>query len=86
MQAAKVIAKANATLKHPALNGWRLLLVQPLGVEDIDDGEPQLVIDDLGSAVGDRVIITSDGAAVREMMGIDSTPVRYAIIGIDDRE
>lgn len=85
MQSAKVIAKANATMKHPALNGWRLLLVQPLGAKDDADGDPQLVIDNLGSALGDRVIITADGAAVRDIMGMDDTPVRYAIIGIDDK-
>ena len=84
MQSAKVIAKANATMKHPALDGWRLLLVQPLGINGDDDGEPQLVIDSLGSSIGDRVIVTSDGASVREAMGRDDTPVRYAIIGIDD--
>lgn len=84
MQLGKVYGKANATVKSPALKGWRLLLVQPLKTDGTPDEFPFLAIDYLGSRVGDTVMITTDGAAVREMMKSDQTPVRYAIIGIQD--
>lgn len=84
MQRAKVIGRATATVKHPALAGWRMLVVQPLLVDGGPDGDPLIAIDDLGSPLGSDVIITSDGAGVREMMGTDNTPVRWAVIGQPD--
>ncbi len=84
MQLARVHGKATATVKAPALKGWRLLLVQPLMVDGSPDGFPMLAIDNLGSSVGDTVLLTTDGAAVKDIMKSDASPVRYAIIGIED--
>jgi ethanolamine utilization protein EutN len=85
MNHARVIGHATATVKHPSLNGWRLLVVQPLDIQGQPDGEPLLAIDQsLGSGRGDEVMLTSDGKAVREMMGTDNTPVRWAVLGVLD--
>lgn len=84
MQLALVIGHATSTVKHPALNGWRMLLTQPLNAAGQPDGDPVLAIDDLGGRRGDRVILTSDGKAVREMMKSDQTPVRWAVLGLAD--
>jgi ethanolamine utilization protein EutN len=84
MQLASVIGRTNATIKHPALSGWRLMIVQPLTMAGGDDGEPQIAIDRLGCSVGDEVMITADGAAIRDFMGRVDTPVRFAVIGIKD--
>lgn len=84
MQLAQVIGRVTATVKHHSLSGWKLFLVQPLGVGNAPDGDPLIAIDNLGSRRGDMVMITSDGASVREMMGTNETPVRWAILGIAD--
>jgi ethanolamine utilization protein EutN len=84
MQLGRVIGRATATVKHPTLAGWRLLVVQPLDIRGAADGEPLLAIDQLGGGRGDRVILTSDGKAVREMVGSNNTPVRWAVIGLAD--
>jgi ethanolamine utilization protein EutN len=84
MQLGTVVGHATATVKHPSLSGWRLLVVQPLDNRGGADGEPLLVIDDLGAGRGDRVIITSDGAAVRDMVGSNKTPIRWAVLGLAD--
>lgn len=84
MQLARVVGRATATVRHPSLQGWRLLLVQPLDANGGADGEPQLAIDDLGSAKSDVVLVTTDGAAIRTMVGSDNTPLRWAVIGIPD--
>ena len=84
MNLAKVIGTTTATVKHPSLNGWRMLVVQPLLVDGGEDGEPLVAVDDLGSRVGEDVIITSDGAAVREALGTDCTPVRWMVIAQPD--
>ena len=86
MQFATVLGHATSTVKHPTLAGWKLLVVQPLDAAGGVDGTPVLAIDDLGARRGDRVILTSDGKGVRELMKSDNTPVRWAVIGIADEE
>jgi ethanolamine utilization protein EutN len=85
MQLAKVVGRATATVKHETLAGWRMLLVQPLDAGGKADGDPQLAIDNLGSRLADTVMLTTDGSAVRDIVGKDNTPIRWAIIGIADQ-
>ena len=61
-----------------------MLLVQPLDVKGAADGAPQLVIDNQGGGIGDTVMISSDGKAAREMVGSDTTPARWHVMGIID--
>jgi ethanolamine utilization protein EutN len=84
MQLAKVVGRATATVKHETLAGWRMLLVQPLDAAGEADGDPQLAIDGLGSRKTDVVMLTTDGAAVRDIVGKENTPIRWAVIGIAD--
>jgi len=84
MQLGDVIGTATATVKHPSLKGWKLLLVQLLGVNDALDGEPILVLDSLGAGVGARVIASNDGAGVQNLIGTKATPARWFVAGIAD--
>ena len=84
MNLARVIGHATATVKHPALQGWRMLVAQPLDINERPDGVPLIVVDQQGAGRGDVVMITSDGASVRDMMGTKNTPVRWAVIGLRD--
>jgi ethanolamine utilization protein EutN len=85
MQIARVIGQTVATVKHPSMQGWRLLLVQPLTADGKEDGEPVLAIDNLGAGADDLVIASSEGGAAREMMGKKDSPVRWFVMGIRDR-
>ena len=84
MQVGRVVGRATATIKHPSMNGWRLLIVQPLDAKGGPDGEPQLAIDSLGAGIGDDVMFTTDGSEVRNWVGSNNTPIRYAVIGLPD--
>lgn len=84
MNLATVLGHATATLKHPSMNGWRILVVQPLDIAGGPDGEPLLALDNLGGGKGDTVILTSDGGAVSDLLGRKDSPVRWAVIGIAD--
>jgi ethanolamine utilization protein EutN len=84
MQLGQVVGHAVATVKHPSMQGWRLLLVQPLGAQGQADGEPILAIDKLGAGSGSRVIVTSEGGAVRQVMGANNSPVRWMVLGMCD--
>jgi ethanolamine utilization protein EutN len=84
MQLARVVGHAVSTVKHPSLQGWRLLLVQPLTPDNKEDGEPMLAIDNLGANLAARVIISNDGAAARELVGVRNSPARWFVMGIQD--
>jgi ethanolamine utilization protein EutN len=85
MQFGRVLGAATATIKHPSLKGWRMLVVRLLMHDGVSaDGAPVLVVDAHGAAPGSRVLITSDGQAARELLGCDQTPVRWTVMGICD--
>ncbi|HID78055.1 MAG TPA: ethanolamine utilization protein EutN [Planctomycetaceae bacterium] len=82
---ARVIGTATATVKHPSMGGWKLLIVQPLLADGrTPDGDPVLAVDALGAGKGETVIITSDGRGTRELLESETTPVRWSTIGIPD--
>lgn len=87
MLKAKVVGSATSTLKHSSLAGRRMLLVQAFGPDGVTpDGEPMIAVDTCcGAGRGDEVMITSDGRSAREMLAADNTPVRWTVIGINDR-
>jgi ethanolamine utilization protein EutN len=84
MQIGLVVGHAVSTTKHPTLQGWRLLVVQPLGSDDRADGEPILAIDHLGAGAGARVVMCNDGAEARAMVGAKNSPARWFVMGLAD--
>jgi ethanolamine utilization protein EutN len=84
MQLGKVIGHATATIKHRSLNGWRLLLVQPLDSAKRSEGDPLLVLDSVGAGAGDTVVLTSDGKGARELVAAKNSPARWFVMGIVD--
>ena len=85
MQVGVVVGTATSTVKHSSMRGWKLLIVQPYGVDGATpDGEPVIAIDALGAGCGERVLISSDGKGTRAMLKVEATPVRWSVIGIED--
>lgn len=84
MQLGRVVGQAVATVKHPTLQGWRLLLVQMLNANGGPDGDPVLAVDNLGARMDDIVILTNDGKGTRQMVGSNNTPARWMILGLRD--
>ena len=80
----RVEGSAISTIRHPSLQGWRLLICQPVNDRNEPDGLPILCLDDLGAGIGQRVVATSDGKSVREKVGDPSSPARYIVIAILD--
>ena len=86
MQSARVIGHATATLKHPSLNGWKLIVLQPLDINNEPDEFPQIAIDPLGARRGDYVFFTSDTKYIQELTGRKDSPIRFSVQGILDEQ
>ncbi len=85
MHLARVIGTATATIKHPTLQGAKLLVVQPyLADGRTPDGDPLLAVDSVGAGRGETVMITRDGRHAREWLKTGATPVAWTTIGIKD--
>ena len=84
MQLGLVVGSAHATVKHPSMQGCKLMVVQPQLVDGKPDGDPLLAVDGVGAGVGETVMMTSDGRNARELLKVEATPVRWTIIGIKD--
>lgn len=73
-----------ATQKHRKFEGAKLLLVQPLNVDDTPRGAALLAIDGVGAGVDEKVLVVMEGRAAGEALGKKAAPVDAAIIGIID--
>jgi ethanolamine utilization protein EutN len=84
MQLGRVIGHATSTIKHPSLNGWRMVIVQMLNAAREPEADPILAVDKFGSNLGHVVVLNSDGKGARELIGDEKSPVRWFVIGILD--
>ena len=84
MQIAKVIGTVVATQKHRKFEGAKLMLVQPLNIDDTPRGFALLAVDGVGAGVDEKVLVVLEGRAAGEALGRKGAPVDAAIIGIID--
>ena len=85
MQLGLVVGTLVSTQKHRKLDGAKLLLVQPLTLDDRPRGAPLLTIDSVGAGVGEKVLVVIEGRAAGDALRRKAAPVDAAIVGIVDR-
>jgi ethanolamine utilization protein EutN len=84
VQLARVVGTVVATQKHRTFEGAKLLIVQPLNLDDTPSGASLLAVDGVGAGVREKVLIVLEGRAAGEVLGRKAAPVDAAIIGIVD--
>ena len=84
MQVGRVIGPLVATQKHRKFEGSTLLLVQPLGENDMPRGPVLLAVDTVGAGIHEKVLLVLDGKAAGDAMQKKAAPVDAAIVGIID--
>ena len=84
MQIGRVVGTVVSTQKHRKFEGAKLMLVQPLNVDDTPRGAALLAIDGVGAGVREKVLIVLEGRAAGEALGRKAAPVDAAIVGIID--
>ena len=79
MKLALVAGTVVSTVNHPVFDGHRLLIC------DLEDGTGYLIaVDTVDSGVGDRVLLLDEGTGARQILGIDTGPIRTLVVGIVD--
>jgi microcompartment protein CcmK/EutM len=80
----KVIGTVVSTVKHPILEGYKVLIVQPVTPEGKNAGKTELALDTVQAGVGETVLLLSEGNSARMIVGDRMGPVRAVIVGIID--
>lgn len=79
----KVVGTVWATKKAKQLEGWRFLIVHPIGL-DADPGTNVVIVTDpIGAGVGETVLCAY-GHAARVACGDPNLPIEAGVVGIVD--
>jgi len=84
MQICRVVGTVVSTQKNHKLEGAKLMLVQPLTLDEQPKGTALLAIDSVGAGIGEKVLVVIEGKAAGDALGKKAAAVDAAIIGIID--
>ena len=72
-----------ASRKEPLMEGWRLLVVQQLGVDNAPTGGYVVAVDTVGAGVGE-VVLYASGSSARQTEVTRDRPCDAVIMAIVD--
>jgi len=81
---ARVVGNVVATRKHESHEGKKILLIQPLDLEDRPVGDVVVAVDAVDAGVGDRVLAVQEGFSAMTSVGNVDSPIDAAVIGVID--
>ena len=81
---ARVIGNVIATQKQQSHEGKKILLIQPLDLEDQPAGDPFVAFDAVDAGIGDRVLAVQEGFSAMTSLGHVESPIDAAVIGVID--
>jgi microcompartment protein CcmK/EutM len=81
---ARVVGDVVATIKHPALEQRKLLLVQPLTGDGAPVGRPAIAVDSVDAGVGDHVLVVDEGNGAAQVLQRPRGPIRTVVVGVVD--
>ena len=81
---ARVIGNVVATQKQASHEGKKILLIQPLDLDDQPMGDVVVALDAVGAGIGDRVLAVQEGFSAMTSVGHVESPIDAAVIGVID--
>lgn len=81
---ARVVGNIIATQKQPAHEGKKILLIQPMDLDDQPVGDPVVALDAADAGIGDRVLVVQEGFSAMTSVGHVESPIDAAVIGVID--
>lgn len=81
---AKVTGTVVTTISHPHFKNRRLLVVQPLGLEDETPDADFIALDTTQAGIGDTVLVNREGNGARQVLRNPDGCVISIIVGIVD--
>ena len=81
---ARVVGNVIATQKQKSHEGKKILLIQPLDLNDKPMGDVVVALDAVDAGVGDRVLAVQEGFSAMTSVGHSDSPIDAAVIGVID--
>ena len=81
---ARVVGNVVATQKEASHEGKKILLIQPLDLENQPMGDVIVALDAVDAGVGDRVLAVQEGFSAMTSVGHTESPIDAAVIGVVD--
>ena len=81
---ARVVGNVVATQKEASHEGKKILLIQPLDLENQPLGDAIVALDAVDAGVGDRVLVVQEGFSAMTSVGHMESPIDAAVIGVVD--
>lgn len=83
MLIAKVIGNVWTTQKEAGMDHLKLLIVQPVNLQEKNQEDALVAVDRIGAGTGELVLITQ-GSPAQRLMGDQQAPIDAAVVGIVD--
>jgi len=80
----KVTGTIVTTIGHPHYKNRRILVVQPLGLQDETPEEDFVALDNTQAGIGDTVLVLREGSGARQVLNNPQACAISVIIGIVD--
>jgi ethanolamine utilization protein EutN len=80
----KVVGTVVTTISHRDYKNRRLLVVQPLGLEDESPDQDFIALDNTHAGIGDTVLVNREGNGARQVLNNPDACVISVIVGIID--
>jgi len=84
MQVGRVLGNLVSSHKHAALDGHRLLLVQPCDLAGNPQGSTTMALDRVDAGVGDWVLLLDEGSSASQILERPRGPIRTLVVGVVD--
>ncbi len=84
MKLGRVVGTVVSTIKAPVFEGRRLLLCDLLEPDGSAAGGYVIAVDAVGSGASEIVLILDEGNSSRQILGLETAPVRTMVVGIVD--
>ena len=80
----KVVGTVVATISHRDYKNRRLLVIQPLGLENEAPDGDFIALDNTQAGIGDTVLVNREGSGARQVLANPDACVISVIVGIVD--
>lgn len=80
----KVVGEMVSTIKDPSLVGHKLMIVQPMNLNNLPEGASFIAIDKVDAGPEDLVLVNKEGSSARILLENERIPVQAVIVGVID--
>ena len=81
----RVIGDVVSTIKNTHLQGYKLLIVQPVELDKkTPKGKSLIALDKVDAGADDLVLVNKEGSSARLLLEDEEVPVQAVIVGVID--